>query len=149
MLRQIRVEQLGGYQGQVLAVATTTAEMSEDPSTKVGFAVARPDGQVWAGFNQFIGLDNPAQATREERYAAVVHAEVSAMLTAGEGTLGAMVVGTHEPCRECWKLLAYQGPAMVIFLQTDEERRQRWGCQEGREAFMRQHPRVQILEIVE
>lgn len=148
MLRRIRIEELGGFQGQILGVAQTAASMSEDPGTKVGFAVAQLTGDVWAGYNQFIGLDDPASATREERYAAVVHAEVSAFLSCGSLSKGGLFVGTHEPCRECWKVLAYQGPGQVIFLQTDQERRERWGCQEGREMFTRALPDVEILEVV-
>ena len=148
MLNRIHVSDLGGFQGQILAVAQVAAENSEDPSTKVGFAVAHLDGTCWTGHNQFIGLPDPESASREERYAAVVHAEVSALLVAGDAAQGGLFVGTHEPCRECWKVLAYQGPGQVIFLQTDDERRSRWGCQEGREMFMRALPNVSILEVV-
>lgn len=69
-----------------LKMALLNAEMSKDPSTKVGAIIVGPDREVRsAGFNGFPRgiLDSSARLiNRELKYSLIVHAEVNAILNA-------------------------------------------------------------------
>jgi deoxycytidylate deaminase len=113
---------------------------SKDPSTKVGCIVEYPDdsapflGIVRMGFHNTFeapaGFD-PLTATREERYASVLHAEEDALMeVGGQNSRLATFYVSAEPCGSCWRRLARYA-ARVVYLETDEVRRERWACQSG------------------
>lgn len=155
MLMTKRASEMGGLVVQLLGVAQGVSANSSDPSTKVGCCIFPVDqldaegGSVMdCGFNVFLGLADPETATREERYAAVMHAEMTALLSIGKRARGALVVCTHEPCVDCWKALAFCGVGEVIFVQTTSDRRERWKCQEGRDLFLRILPNAHVTEVI-
>lgn len=117
----------------LLSRARDDAKHSLDPSTKVGAILAVHGGPVIHGHNQFVGLDDPATATREERYADVVHAEEVVLMRAGRRAYQSTVVTTHEPCARCWRRLIWAGVLTVAFPRSTDEQRERWGCEEGRQ----------------
>ncbi len=118
-----------------LRAAMNHAADSRDPSTQVGAVVVALSGAVAPGHNHFVTRDVPE--TREERYAAVVHAEAAALLGAGRSANGSTLYCTHEPCGACWNLIVAAGVARVVALETSPDRRARWGCDgPGRQAFL-------------
>jgi len=126
--------------------ARMNAEQSLDPSTKVGGVIQVQGGPAVFGHNTFVGLDDPATATREERYADVVHAEEVALMRAGRRAEGATYVGTHEPCARCYRRLTLAGVVRILFPVTSPERRERWGCDDGRRVAEAQG--VEVVEVV-
>jgi dCMP deaminase len=114
--------------------ARDAARQSQDPSTKVGAVVVFDGGYKAArAHNYFLTIagEELEQVSREERYADVVHAEVAAILLPGVKASGATLYGTEEPCADCCKTIAAAGIRRVVCHQTDEDRRQRWGCDRG------------------
>lgn len=114
-----------------LRAAFEAAKCSLDPSTKVGGILLHPDGRLTPCFNTFLTMEDEkvAWATREERYADVLHAEESGLMELGmDRAKDCWYFGTHEPCGRCWKLLAWMGISRVVYLKTDGERRARWSC---------------------
>lgn len=113
---------------------------SQDPSTKVGCIAEFVDqglpslGLLRMGFHNHFeapeGFD-PATATREERYAAVIHAEEDALMElGGDNARQATFYVSSEPCGSCWRRLARYA-ARVVYLEVTDDRRERWGCQSG------------------
>lgn len=131
-----------------LRLAIECAKASLDPSTKVGGILLTRDGRQLPSYNHFLTMtDEQVQtATREERYADVLHAEERALLEVSmSDAQGAWYYGSEEPCGRCWKLLAHMGVERVIFRSTDIDRRERWGCDsEGaviaQQAIKTRHP---------
>lgn len=130
---------------EFMGQAKRAALNSKDPSTKVG-AVVVLEGvhKARACFNHFPEGFDPEAATREERYAAVVHAEAHAL--GGLYWIGATLYSTHEPCAACWEKIEQAGVDRVVFQSTSQERRERWGCDcAARTRFL---SRGGIMEIV-
>lgn len=125
-MRDIRSD---AQDGDNLRLVREHARLSRDPSTQVGGMLLLQDGTRVMRHNEFLTLEDPATATREERYADVIHAEEALLLELEASRAhGSWYYGTHEPCGRCWKLLAMAGIERVVFYQTDPERRERWGC---------------------
>lgn len=90
---------------------------SLDPSTKVGAVVTNADGIiVGGGFNSFPeGIPPEWWDVREQKYKAVVHAEVNAVLEAGRfHCLGGTIHVTSHPCRDCARIIIAAGIKKVI-----------------------------------
>lgn len=88
-----------------LIMARLVASRSRDPSTKVGAVIVRPDKTIASlGYN---GLprgiaDDDRLADRDWKLAAVVHAEVNALLNAREPVRGyTLYVAPLHPCSNC------------------------------------------------
>jgi len=118
-----------------MAEARRVAEQSQDPSTKVGCVLVTSRGPYY-GHNTFATLILPQDATREERYEDVVHAEEHVLLQAGQAAQGSTLFSTHEPCNHCYRLLIHSGVRIVVHEPTSEDRRERWGCEKGRRAAL-------------
>lgn len=120
-----------------MGLARAQAEFSQDPSTKVCAIILTSGGAKGQSTQLFADLADPTTATRNERYASVIHAELAVLLEAGvQNAQGATLYVTHEPCNECWKAIAASRVARVVHGATDEERRDRWMCDgPGRRAF--------------
>lgn len=131
--------------------ADLEAKRSLDPSTQVGGVLLIGDGGLqdpprFYGHNQFPSLKEPGTATREERYADVVHAEEVALMYAGwKNAQGAAYVGTHEPCDRCYRRLIWAGVKTIAFRLTSPDRRERWGCVAGRQAAL--DAGIEIIEV--
>jgi len=118
--------------------AWAQSEKSRDPSTRVGAILREANQAVYhSNHNTFMTLRKPEEATREERYADVLHAEEACLLSAGPAAMGATIYCTHEPCGRCWRKLLHMGVARVVFNRTTPDRRERWACQGGRDAAER------------
>lgn len=103
-----------------LELAALASEWSKDPSTKVGAVIVRQDRSVASvGFNGFPRgcLDDPAlYADREVKYERVVHAEMNAILAAGEAVRGYTLYVTLPPCQCCAAHIIQSGIARVVCL---------------------------------
>lgn len=126
-----------------LAEARRVAAESPDPSTKVGCVLVTSAGPFY-GHNSFPTLEHPEDATREQRYDDVVHAEESVLMQAGGRAAGSTLFSTHEPCNHCYRLLVHAGVSIIVHEPTSEDRRNRWGCEKGRAAAA--HAGVEIVE---
>lgn len=101
-----------------LAMARLVASRSRDPSTKVGAVIARPDKTIASlGYN---GLprgvaDDERLDNRDWKLAAVVHAEVNAILNAREPVKGyTLYVAPLHPCSNCASLIVQSGLRRVV-----------------------------------
>lgn len=100
-----------------LPVVKSIAELSKDPSTKVGAVVVADDGTILStGFNGFPrgvrDLENRLNV-REVKYDLVAHAEANCVCNAartGAKLAGAtLIVYPLYPCIDCAKLIAQAG----------------------------------------
>lgn len=119
---------------KVLNIAWAVAELSKDPSTKVGAIILGPKGEggPW-GYN---GAPRGCKAdedhrieTRPEKYMWVEHAERNAIYTAartGFRTVGATMYITHAPCMDCARAIVQAGIKKVVFPEPDAEFLSRW-----------------------
>lgn len=90
---------------------------SLDPSTKVGAIVTNEDGViVGGGFNSFPeGIPPTWWDDREQKYKAVVHAEVNALLEAGRfHCSGGTIYVTSHPCRDCARMIIAAGIKKLV-----------------------------------
>ena len=122
-----------------LALAEHIATWSKDPSTKVG-AVLVQDGNrvVGIGYNGFprgVKDDDERYANRDRKYQLVVHAEVNAILMAGDKARGATLYVwpsfmTPPICAECCKTAIQAGIREIVGYAVPEdqlsERQLRW-----------------------
>lgn len=138
------MNELALYDQRGLTLALAEAALSLDPSTRVGAIVATET--IYRGHNHFLGAGfEPGSASREERYARVVHAELAALLAAGSFARGATVYSSEEPCLECAKALVVAGVRRVVHMATTPDRRERWQCDLGRRLL--EEASVELLEV--
>lgn len=114
---------------RLLGLAKHVADWSKDPSTKVG-AILVDDRNivVGMGYNGFArGVeDSPARLNdRPTKYKYVVHAEVNAILMAGERARGASLYvwpsfGVPNICHDCAKFAVQAGIVEVVGPAPDE-----------------------------
>lgn len=112
-------------------MAMLVASWSKDPSTKVGAVIVRPNNTVASvGYNGFPrGVsDSPERlADREEKLALTIHAELNAILNAGESLEGYRIYITHPPCVSCAIHIKQAGIEEVIYKKPTPELVARWG----------------------
>lgn len=112
------------------------AELSKDPSTKVGAILLAPDSlQVLSlGYNGMPRGIDETQAERWERptkYLYVEHAERNCLYNAcrhGTPVEGSTCVVTLFPCVDCCRALIQSGVKMVVTVEPDFDDA-RWGEQ--------------------
>lgn len=111
----------------LLGLARYTSTASKDPSTKVGSVIARPDHSIVSlGFNGFPkGMPDTLElyADREQKYSRVIHAEMNALMFAGERLDGCTVyTWPMAPCDRCCVHLLQKGIRRFVFPQNVPER---------------------------
>jgi dCMP deaminase len=108
---------------RLLALAKLVASWSKDPSTKVGaIIVDSRNVVVGIGYNGFArGVDdsNERLTNRDAKYKHTVHAEVNAILTAGDKARGASLYvapgfGVPNICHDCAKFAIQAGIVEVV-----------------------------------
>ena len=119
-----------------LELAKHVAQWSKDPSTKVGAVLISSEGREFVGYNGFPKgvLDSEERLNnREVKYKLVVHAEVNAILKAGDkargGTLYVWPSFSLPPiCNECCKVAIQAGVKEIVGYLPNEndERVKRW-----------------------
>lgn len=120
-----------------LDLAAEVAKWSKDPSTKVGAVLVDSNRiVVGLGYNGFArGVEDAEDRlnTREIKYKMVVHAEVNAILQAGDKARGATLYVTPpfllpNICHDCCKFAIQAGVKEVVSFNPPEEneRLDRW-----------------------
>lgn len=109
-------------------VAKLAAGMSKDPRHKVGCVIIKPflKHPVGTGYNGFPrGIDDSPEryADRELKLQMVLHAEVNAILDAGNDCRGAVLYCTTIPCPQCAALIIQSGIVHVIALEHPSDER--------------------------
>ena len=106
------------------------APWSKDPSTKVGALIVR-DGKLpvsW-GYNgpaRLIPDEHAFFLDREKKLLMTVHAELNAILNAGQGLKGCTLYATRPPCSNCASQIVQTGIARVVWIWPDPEFSARW-----------------------
>ena len=115
-----------------LEMARMVASWSQDPNTKVGAVIVRPDRTVASvGFNGFPrGVsDDPAHyADRDYKIATVIHAEENALISSRNQSLSGctIYVSRLPPCASCASKLIQSGIARVVSSLPYGKEPERW-----------------------
>lgn len=120
-----------------LGMAKQASTKSKDPSTKTGSVIVRPNRTfVSLGFN---GFPQPMQdkpewySNRDEKYSRIVHAEMNALVFAGQDLSGCTLYNYPLlPCDRCFVHMAQAGIVRIVATPATPEQLSRWG-----EAFER------------
>lgn len=104
-----------------MVLSYQVATRSLDPSSQTGAVLISANGLhvIGTGFNHFTpGIDEKFwHGDKEDKYARVVHAEVSAILSAaraGNKTQGSIMVSPWAACSSCAKTIADAGISRLI-----------------------------------
>lgn len=121
-----------------LELAKQVSSWSKDPSTKVGAVLVRDNRIVSVGYNGFPEGVNDSEDRyndRETKLELVVHAEVNAIVTAGDRARGGTLYvypgfGSPCMCTGCAKVAIQAGVRRVVGLieVVDEDRLARWSA---------------------
>ena len=113
-----------------LGMATHTAQLSKDPSTKVGAVIFDPKRRiVSAGYNGFArGVEDTTKRLedRNVKYRLVMHAEKNAIMFATAPLDGCTIVVTHHCCAQCAAIIIQSGIKHVIWPKPDRAFVDRW-----------------------
>lgn len=117
-----------------IPVAQALANLSKDPSTKVGAIVVSDDGSILSmGFNGFPRgvLDNRERYEhRPIKLSLISHAESNAIAQAarhGIRLLGStMIVTALYPCSSCAKQIIQAGIVKIVYPSANENTSQHW-----------------------
>jgi dCMP deaminase len=113
-----------------LLLAQHVAKWSKDPSSQVGAVVVKDNRIVAVGFNGFPSdvVDMPERLEdREVKYEMVVHAEVNALLIAGQRADGATIYVQGRPvCASCAGAIIQSGVQRVVAEPPPREGDGKW-----------------------
>ena len=121
---------LDKWDHRFLELAKHISTWSKDPSTKVGAVITSTDSRrvVSTGFNGFPqGVEDQVERleNREIKYEMVAHAELNALLFAGDRAQGGtLYVYPLPPCARCAVTIIQAGIKRVVSPTTD---RAKWG----------------------
>jgi dCMP deaminase len=117
-----------------LSRAAHVASWSKDPSTKVGAVLVkggkRSISEGYNGFPSPIADDPEVLNNRSLKYPNTIHAELNAIFSARESTVGATCyVWPFQPCGPCSANLVQEnvGITRVVSLTPTAEQLERWG----------------------
>lgn len=119
------------WDARFIELAKHVASWSKDPSTQVGAVIVDPKTNIvlglgYNGFPRGVHDDEVRYANRELKYTLVVHAEVNAILTAGQSVKGATIyIWPLFTCNECAKLIIQSG---IIKVVSPEPEKSRWSA---------------------
>lgn len=122
---------------ELLNRAKILSQNSPDPSTKLGAVVVSMNGDVvgqgWNDFPNGVAQSEDRWNDRDQKYKYVVHAEVNAILNAGDEARGGTLYvypsfGSPCMCTGCTKVAIQAGIKRVVGLkdEQDPERLLRW-----------------------
>lgn len=105
-----------------LTFCNQLAQRSPDPSTKVGAMVyAKYNVSVGIGWNSF-PLNSKACLSyyhnRPLKYDRIIHAEMRALLIAGDHAMEGSLYTSLVPCKECAKYICEAGITHVYFFES-------------------------------
>jgi dCMP deaminase len=101
-----------------LGLAEHVSKWSKDPSSQVGAVIVKNNRVVAVGFNGFPAEVEDKQewlGNRKVKYEMVVHAEVNALIVAGQRAEGATIYVYGRPvCSSCAGAIIQAGIARVV-----------------------------------
>lgn len=114
-----------------LELARHISSWSRDPSTRVGAVIVRNNKVVATGYNGFardVDDDPERYLNRELKYKLIVHAEINAILQAGNDCEYAHIyVSAPFCCSDCVKTIIQSGiTRIVVYDNTNPELLERW-----------------------
>lgn len=113
-----------------VGLAEHVAELSKDPSSKVGAVIFDPKRRIIsAGYNGFArGVeDTKVRLTdRNTKYKLILHAEKNAIMFATAPTDNCTLVVTHPCCAQCAALVIQAGISHVLWPQPNFDFVTRW-----------------------
>lgn len=142
-----------------LQLAREVSRWSKDPSTKVGAVLVNDLGQVvgtgYNGFPRGVEDTEDRYLDRDRKYKFIVHAEVNAILLAGQAARGSTlyVYPTFDippVCHECAKVIIQSGVKRVVGWTPspeDKERAKRWADSINTARMMLNEAGVEIDEV--
>jgi dCMP deaminase len=115
-----------------LDLAALVASWSKDPSTQTGAVIVAPPRRIISvGFNGFprVMEDRPEwYANRDEKLSRVIHAEVNALLLAGDVPAGCTLYTHPFPCCDrCFVQMLQAGITRFVAPTPTPAQRERWG----------------------
>ena len=118
-----------------LRLAHHISQWSKDPSTKVGAVIVDNCRRiVGTGYNGFpAGVDDDGRLDiREQKYEIVVHAEVNAILNAGDRARGGTIYITPMfSCSRCAGLVIQSGIKRVVAVERSDGNIEAWAGSRG------------------
>lgn len=124
------------WQTRFIDLARVVSTWSKDPSTQCGAVIVNEDRQILStGYNGMPrGVDDETMyasfATKEDKYAMTVHAEMNAVLNAGRFgvPLNNSIIFIYglPPCHDCAKHLVSAGISQVYFRPHEKRYNQTW-----------------------
>jgi dCMP deaminase len=117
---------MADWHNRFLDLADHIGQWSKDPSTKVGAVIVRPDRTIisvgYNGFPRNVGDDLHRYEKKEIKYQMVVHAEINAILTAGQSLQHCtLYVSPLHPCPQCAAAIIQSGIWRVVSRQSNRE----------------------------
>lgn len=136
-MSDLQVQNQEKWDRRYLDVCRTISEWSKDPSSKLGALVVsdrnRIVGTGYNGFPEGVSDSEDRYNNRELKYELVVHAEVNAILSAGDRARNSTLYvypgwGSPCMCTGCCKVAIQSGVRRVVGLlrPIDSERFKRW-----------------------
>ncbi len=128
------------------------AQMSKDPSTKVGAVIVGPDRTVVAtGFNGFprgckdeAGMYN----NRELKYRRIIHAEMNAILTANKPLFNCtLFTWPLPPCDRCIPHIIQVGISHIVCPEIKETDRWALPCLEAQQMALEADVKVTVWSL--
>ena len=107
-----------------LKMAELVASWSKDPKAHVGAVIVRDNRVVATGFNGFPSgvLDDDRLQDQETKLAMTVHAEVNALVSAGDRAQGATIYVWGKPvCSRCASSIIQAGLMRVVEIRASTQ----------------------------
>jgi len=116
-----------------MQLARLISTFSRDPSTKVGAAIIRPNKTIasigFNGFPQEMEDKEEWYTNREEKLSRVVHAEINALIFAGQPVRGCtLYTYPFAPCDRCCVQMLQAGITHFVFPEPSANALERWGA---------------------
>lgn len=111
-----------------LDLAQLVSTWSKDPSTKVGAVIVGPNNRVislgFNGFPSYVPDDPEILHNRERKYQHIIHAEMNAILSAGNSLHVGSTIYTYpfSPCTNCASAIIQAGIMRVVSYKNSEPR---------------------------
>lgn len=114
-----------------LRLAREIASWSKDPSTKCGAVISDGKFIVGTGYNGFpkkIKDYKEDYENRELKYRQIIHAEINAILNAGQRLDGCTLhIWPFPPCDRCATIIIQSGVYKVVTIKPNKDQLKRWG----------------------
>lgn len=117
-----------------MEICKTIAKRSKDPVRKIGALIVNDDHKIVSlGYNGMPnvieGLDNDKiypwtkhqDNFEDNKFAYVVHAELNAILNAGQSVKGCTLYVNYNCCNECCKAIVQAGIKKVIYMNKKDK----------------------------